>query len=609
VRVLLLALVLLPQARAAHPRLFITKLDEIVAKSKRAPWSGRVDELKETTHGKALHWLLTGDEKSAKACLDELKKTNPDDGYGLYAQGPIFTLPVAYDWLWSWRGFSDADKKAVEAKIAKTADQSVEFLKGRDDSVWHTSAPRSLMGVALAGVALDRADYLAFAREYFDKTYSPAMASLDGGGVAGMSYSMEEGFAPMCYAALALGIKKCDWMEKRAHYIAHQVLPDLTFQRWGDCVTGSRCSFRDEGRHVIDMLARLTGSASAKWLSSQTAKRWPNKQGYHESVLPDFFLFGEEAKETAIDAPLEELFGEKQIGQAFMRTGWGADDTVVFFKAGDYFDNHGHPDQGQFTIYRKGHLAIDSGCYDSFGSKHHKGYALTTAAHNVVLFGTDKEGGQRALSKQDSQDVADHEAKKKSAGFETADIVAWKSEKEYTYVSADLTAACDAKTVQLWTRELVWLKKGVLIVYDKTVSSVAPRWLLHGVSEPLDSLRSLAAGPEIKGPAWSFSQKESTLVGVTLLPKKAAIKKVGPGCMIDGQDFATDKPGEYGVPGAWRIEVSGNATFLHVLFPLDAGASAPSAKLVEEGASVGADVSGKKVLFKKEGVSRTVTVR
>ena len=596
---LALLVLFIPQAKNPHPRLFIAKLDEIVAKSKRAPWSSRLDGLKETTHGMALHWLLTGDEKSAKSCLDELKKMDPDEGYGLYAQGPIFTLPVAYDWLWSWKGFGDADKKSVEAKIVKTADKAIEFLKGKDDSVWHTSAPRSLMGIALAGVAVDRADYLAFAHEYFDKTYSPAMASLDGGGVAGMSYSMEEGFAPMCYAALAFGIKKCDWMERRAQYIVHQVLPDLTFQRWGDCVTGSRCSFRDEGRHVLDMLVKLTGSASAKWLSNQIAKKWPNKQGYHESVLPDFFCFGDDVKDAAVDAPLEEIFGEKQIGQCFMRTGWGADDTVVFFKAGDYFDNHGHPDQGEFTIYRKGHLAIDSGCYDSFGSKHHKGYTLTTAAHNVILFGSDKAGGQRPLSKQDSQDVADHEAKKKSAGFETADIVAWKNEREYSYVSADLTAAYDSKTVQLWTRELVWLKKpGVLVVFDKTASSVAPRWLLHGVNEP-----------DVKGQTWSFGQKESTLVGVTLLPKKASIKKVGPGCLVDGEDFATDKPGEYGVPGAWRVEVSGNSHYLHVLFPLDAGAAAPSAKLVEEGGSVGAEVAGRKILFKKDGLSKSVTVK
>jgi hypothetical protein len=588
-------------------------LDEIRELAKRKPWSDRVGDLKETTHGKALHWLLTGDEASAQACLDELKATDPDDGYGLYALGPLLTLPVAYDWLFSWKGFSAADRRAVEEKIAKTADGSVEFLKGNGDSVWHTSAPRAWMGIALAAAALDgprAAEWEKFAREYFERVYAPAMAALEGGAVAGMSYGVAEGFMPAVRGMWALRTgrgadyfawvkERGNWCEARLEYMALMAAPDHTWPRWGDCVGGSRASLKDEVRNVVDMLALGTGAPAGAWLSGRLAKAYPANAGYHSCVLPDMFLFSRDAAPPdGTEPPRAKLFGRSTLGQAVFRTGWDDAATHVFFKAGDYFDNHGHFDQGSFTIYRRGWLALDSGAYGKFDAPHRLEYARKSVAHNVIVFGKDDSGGQRIVNRQDFQDLADWEKKKRSLALESADVIGWETGDGWAWVAADLRAAYDPKVVGSFVRELVWLDSGALVVHDRCAAKTLPRWLLHTTPEP-----------EIEGLAFAAALDATALRGWTLLPEKSEPKKIGPGCLVDGRDFPPDSSAPYAVPGAWRVEVAGSGHFLHVLIALDAVAAPPEVSLVRESGRVGAKVGDKTILLQADGFPEPPLVR
>lgn len=623
VRAFLLLLLLAPAAaqdRGAHPRLLfrahpgknVPTLDEVVAKSKQAPWSQRVGDLKETTHGLALHWLITGEEASARACLEQLRAMKSDEGYGLYVQGPCFTLPVAYDWLSPWKGFAEKDRRDVEAKIVKTADDSVAFLKGNGDCVWHTSAPRAVMAIGLAGLALEghhakAGEYQRGAIDYLEKTYFPAMQHIDGGGVAGPTYAIHEGFAPLCFLLWALRTAKDidyfakeKWLAARIDYMVHHVLPDLTLVRWGDAVGGSRCGCRDETRGIVDMMARGTDSAAGWALSARIAARYKdNRQGYDASVLPTGFVFARDTKETAIALPTARMFGEKSIGQAFFRTGWDDDDTVVFFKAGDYFDNHGHFDQGAFTVWRRGPLAVDAGVYTPYDD-HRQNFTRTSIAHNTLVVGPDDaRGRQRIVEYQDVQDMADHEQKQASKKGACAEVVAWKSEKDYAYVSADLTAAYDPEFAKLVTRELVWTR-GLLIVFDKVETASRARWLMHAVGDVV-----------VEGQQFIAAGKGAQLRGVTLLPKKAKIAKVK-SHTVDGREYAPSKKAEFDVPGEWRVEVEnggGSAIFLHVLAAVDAGGALPAVTLVEKGDEAGVEVGGRQFMFKKTGVSRAVGVK
>src|SRR3990167_9065071 len=123
------------------PRIFLErKLPEF-------PWANRLEGLKETPPGLALYWRYTGDEGAAKKCLDELNRLDADEGYGLSAAGPALYLPITYDWLSDWKGFSMTEHEKIQEKIARTADLCKEFLEGRSDHVWHTSAPRAIMEI------------------------------------------------------------------------------------------------------------------------------------------------------------------------------------------------------------------------------------------------------------------------------------------------------------------------------------------------------------------------------------------------------------------------------------------------------------------------------
>lgn len=113
------------------------------------------------------------------------------------------------------------------------------------------------------------------------------------------------------------------------------------------------------------------------------------------------------------EPPLTRVFGEP-FGAMFARTGWsvGPDsrDALAYLKIGTHqFGNHQHADSGQFQLYYRGSLAIDSGQYDKYRSPHFLHYFQRSIAHNTLLIETDDEasrfvddeigndGGQRYL--------------------------------------------------------------------------------------------------------------------------------------------------------------------------------------------------------------------
>ncbi len=593
---LVLALVLVVGAGAVraqgHPRIFFRGTPP------KLPWSERLADLDETPPGLALRWAWSGDEKHARAGRDELLRMSGDDGYGLSASGPVLYLPVTYDWLYAWKGWTQAQRRQVEDNIAKTAESCREFLDGASDHVWHTSAPRAVMGLGLAGIALEghrpeAAEWIGAAREYLEKTYLPALVHLDGAVVAGPSYGVHEGFFPLGILLQALkSAKGLDYFgkEKRLgrllEYMVQSVLPDQTFVRWGDIVGGGRASTRDEVRPVVDLFAAGCNSADGFALSARIARRW-SSFGYHAEVLWLAPFFARERAEDAIRLPAVALFGRDSVGQACFRSGWGDDDTVVFFKCGDYFDDHGHFDQGSFTIFRRAPLAVRSFAYGDFGAAHRMEFGRHSIAHSTLVFGVDdRAGGQRVVRSMDVQDLADYRRKKGSKDLETGDVVGWETGPDHTWLAADLTAAYETSVVKGATRELVWLGGRWLLVLDRTASSLPARWVLHA-----------AAQPKVEGPVVTIEGGASRLVCVTLLPEKPRIELVE-GWKTGGKDYPPGDIGEFHVPGGHRVEVTGGTVFLHLLSAVDADEAPPRPTLVAGGEPT-VRVAGYTVAFRR----------
>jgi hypothetical protein len=67
-------------------------------------------------------------------------------------------------------------------------------------------------------------------------------------------------------------------------------------------------------------------------------------------------------------------------GHLFARTSWNTDATWLEFDAGPYVQSHAHQDQGSFTLYRNGWLAVTENIFS------HSGIQQGAEVHNVLRF-------------------------------------------------------------------------------------------------------------------------------------------------------------------------------------------------------------------------------
>jgi heparin/heparan-sulfate lyase len=168
-------------------------------------------------------------------------------------------------------------------------------------------------------------------------------------------------------------------------------------------------------------------------------------------------------------------------------------------------------------------------------------------------------------------------------------------------VKGDATAAYSPAKVSLFTREMVYLKPDIFVVFDRvtaTSASYKKRWLLHSVNEPT-----------VSGDTVTVQEGSSRLFVKSLLPAPRTITKVGG----SGHQFDVNgtnyPPSQTVTPdmGAWRFEVSPTVDaqehqFLHVLYVCGSGTSSmPEARLVEGEAMVGVEVAGHVVMFSRTG--------
>jgi len=339
--------------------------------------------------------------------------------------------------------------------------------------------------------------------------------------------------------------------------------------------------------------------------------------------------------------PLVRLFDG--IGMIVVRSDWSPDATYVTFKAGDNYWSHVHLDQGAFTIYKGGELAIDSGLYGpSYGSDHHMNYTYQTIAHNVVTVtdpkdtvpapGKDKprpianDGGQRRIGSGWGVEAApldrgEWEAKRDI--YHTATMGPLLDQGGVVVAAADLTPAYTNPesgdgTFSARTRrvERFWRIFGydrvddVVVVFDQvtaTAASFRKRWLLHTIEAPslFPNGFSVSVSPQDRP-----GRGGGRLEGKVLLPKDALINPIGGRGLeffVDDRNYDENgtlresirKLGPNNVePGAWRIEVSPprdarEDMFLVVLMPV-AGSARPvhRVRLLEAGKRVGCEIVG-----------------
>jgi hypothetical protein len=412
-------------------------------------------------------------------------------------------------------------------------------------------------------------------------------------------------------------------------FLVYRTQPDGTHFRWGD---GSAFE-----RQVPDAISLAIEYGHRAAYALNRPPRDPTPTAWPWGPLSDSHLADPRAVEGL---PLVAHFDG--IGMIVARSDWSPEATYVTFKAGDNYWSHSHLDQGAFTIYKGGGLAIDSGMYGPYGSDHHMNYSYQTVAHNVVTV-TDPEDRVPAPGKDQPRPIANDGGQRRIGsgwGVEAAplDLAEWEAKREIYHTGriermldedglvvalADLTPAYTnrlsgqgtfshrTRRVETYRRVFAYDRMDdVIVVFDHvkaTNPSFRKRWLLHTQDQPSVSDNRFSVTVM---PSGQTGRAGGQLTGHVLLPRAAEIHTIGGRgfeFFVDGQNY--DEQGRLqdrirrmgparGEPGAWRIEVTPTHDaetdqFLVVLLPaLPAHPASHRVRAIEAEGQVGCEVSG-----------------
>ncbi|MFB3879668.1 MAG: hypothetical protein ACE149_00320 [Armatimonadota bacterium] len=250
-------------------------------------------------------------------------------------------------------------------------------------------------------------------------------------------------------------------------------------------------------------------------------------------------------------------------GYVYARSSWDDDATYFFFKCGDRFTAHQHLDVGHFLIYKQEELAGDGGHYHYFGSTDDVNYHLRTIAHSTMLIYdpdetwpgiragevTGNDGGQMHNWPHHNGAVEDaSQWQRDRALYDIADIVAFEDRGAYLYVAGDCTRAYDPKKLKEFTRQIVFLRPGTFIIFDR-VTSTRPEykktWLLQAMKPPVSAGGKLVV-----------TNGQGRLHLQTLLPTGAPAKLVSGGDLYTygGRSYPPER--DTGPAPECRIELS-----------------------------------------------------
>lgn len=337
------------------------------------------------------------------------------------------------------------------------------------------------------------------------------------------------------------------WVERMAalvalHYPAFQpsIRGDAVFGYPAIIGEGERNSPDAAYGHTQEMLLATIFPESveagwANWVANQiTLPEWLRVESWlwHDAEAP---------------AEVPDLLTWRTLGtnQVFMRDRWTDNEgifdptaTVVTFQAGDHFSPRQFFDQGNFTIWRDGaELVTRGGVFSGGDSNHDANYYARTVAGNTILvcdlaeifdgIWLNKETGvwlndcgQRTTGLSGLEGINAGYWLANRAQFDTANIVRAYDDGEVTYIQSDLTAAynstdytspTNAAKVESVLRELVYIRPGTVLVYDR----------VETLSVDFTALQTFHfnSRPQFNGTTWTMRDGSSALYVQHLVPE------------------------------------------------------------------------------------------
>ncbi len=634
---------------SGHPRLYVTAPDVAALRAKcngpmaadyavvknwaddhindAFPFSS-IDTYTQNLSTYSFVYLITGDTAYAARA-----KTIAQDamGQGFHGQ-ELYNMGLALFFDWCYDYLTSADRQTFGWELGESGLAYVAGFNWVQMDNYH-SKPRRLKGLASSGLALygegihDTAA-TTLCDLFHEHTFGPdyVLACLDEVGGDGSYYEGDytltgigEEFVQACVlwkvATDEDPFAQSGNLQNMGRYFLYDVFakngPGVTAFMSGSKQGDSKTHTWGAAslRCVLHALAAVYRDPRAEWLALEIdalGLGWMNGRArWNLLVLRD------PSVGTQPPAGLPDSWFFSDMGTVYMRSGWDysetSNDVYAVFRCEAMPAGHTHAHQNHILIARGNDLlAIDSGAYDYSVSSHHFNYFSRTIAHNTVTvydpsettFGPYANDGGQMMPRGLPRSFGDASQPEYYRGK----VEAFKNTESFTYMKGDATAAYSPGKVELFTREIVYLKPDVFVVLDRVVAtspSFTKRWLLHSVNQPT-----------ISGNTVTITKGDSKLVITSVLPVDAGIARVGGA----GHEFdvnGTDYPPSLGWTedmGAWRLEIApgmdaAEHVFLTVLCVADASAATPDVGLVEGDEMVGVQVDGQVVLFSATGAA------
>ena len=398
-------------------------------------------------------YLLTGDKSFAEfgiKVLLSIAKWDINGATSYKNQDQVhrdiaYRCAMAYDWLAN--AMTDEERRVVLDMIRERT-KIMEYLLPRlkncpyDSHGWTAFGYIGIIAIATYGEIPEAKDWLRQIIPQYT-VILPPWSYQDGGWCQGTDYwqystGSNKEFIDVLATAGIINLYKKAWQHNEYLWSLYAYPRGLTGS-FGD--QSNRSASGDASKTSLYRDAFYSKNPVAKWLAEGYGKL---SNQYFNYAIADV-----EKMESVCPAAYQLSHHFSDIGWVVMGDNVLTPERVVMtFKSSPYGSfNHSHADQNSFIIQAFGeNLAIKSGYYDAYHSKHDSGFTRTSHAHNTVTLS--KSRGQ----KDDSL---------AANGY----ISAFTTQLELDLAVGDATAAY-VGALDKFRRHIVYIRPEVYIVID-----------------------------------------------------------------------------------------------------------------------------------------------
>lgn len=326
---------------------------------------------------------------------------------------------------------------------------------------------------AVTAIAALMARDSARAQNWFFRTYPIYLAvnnpwgGADGGFGNGVNYGIWDAVNNMQYwdiidNAIDVNPTRMGWPMQAGVFFQYLVPPGTPNSSFGD---GGENWFPD----IWALVAMMYRQRIDTPISRRFAAQWePQRPEYYLHLYGPLYEEPERPFDPARHPELPDTAIFPSIGWVVMHSELDDPDRYsILFKSSPYGSfSHSHADQNSFIINgRQQSLALDSGYYDTWKSKHHLAWTMQTKAHNAITF----DDGQ-------GQPEQDRGAQGHIADFARCGL--------YDMAVGDATEAYGGALSKA-VRTIAYVRPDLALIYDDLASDEARtwEWNLHAWTE------------------------------------------------------------------------------------------------------------------------------